>query len=137
MNDRNILLFTVIVIIMFVLESHADEADGGGCSAVGCANPELLVGTTLLRRDDDRATIHCNSTGRQWALKCRKSVWVPISPDDEHHLRNCSVSSAIAAAGMVHGAGRQLTSSAAAGLTRHPPDERVSNFPFSTSFIIM
>jgi len=116
------------------LSAPVSIADDDGCLAVGCAGPELSVGTTLVRRDNDEATIRCNSTGRQWTVKCLESVWMPVSPVDEHHQRNCSTSSIVAAAGTVRissGGGRQLTSSAAAGLAHHPPPARVTDFPFS------
>jgi len=125
----------MLLLLLLLCKSHASSNDVG-CSVVGCARPELLVGMTLLRRDNDEATIHCNLTGRQWSVKCRKSVWMPISSEDEHHQQNCSMSSVVVAAGTIRGSGaggRQLTSSAAAGLAHHPAPARVTTFPFSTS----
>jgi len=112
-----------------------------GCLVFGCRSPELSVGTTLVRRDDDKATIRCNSTGRQWTLKCRDSVWTPTSSDDKdqhQHQTNCSSSSSgteVSGRGRVSG-GRQMTSSsAAAGLAHHPPSADASAFPFSAYMI--
>jgi len=92
-----------------------------------------MVGMTLVHQNLDKATMRCNSTGRQWSVKCHESGWVPVSSDDEHHQRNCSASLVVGTARGGSVGGRQLTASAAAGLAHHQSPARVTTFPFSTS----
>jgi len=66
---------------------------GADVAAVGCADPSLSAGATLLRRDGDIATVTCNSTGAVvsdsavWTVRCVSGSWHGLS------AVNCSTGS--------------------------------------------
>ena len=127
-----VVVVAVVVVVVVILFAEWYLRSGVVCLAVGCASPDM-VGMTLVHQNLDKATMRCNSTGRQWSVKCRESVWVPVSSDDEHHQRNCSASSLVGTSRGGGVGGRHLTASAAAGLAHHQSPTRVTTFPFSTS----
>jgi len=51
-----------------------------GCVVVGCQDIELPANVWTRRVDDDRVTIHCNSTLETWYLTCRDHRWFGDSP---------------------------------------------------------
>ena len=47
---------------------------------LGCEDIELPTNVWTERVDDDRMTVHCNSTPETWYLTCRDNRWIGDSP---------------------------------------------------------
>ena len=49
-------------------------------AVLGCADMEPVAGSRL-RRQDDKVTVECVESGRQWELVCQNNEWIGAKAD--------------------------------------------------------